>query len=472
MIKTTNGDVAFEHSLDHSVEFFSKAGSLRAPKKGTNGSEETAVALFQKSWITDKELSFKLLLWLRDCRGGAGNRSGFRACLKWLASVEPEYVSLNISAIPAMGRWDDLIALYDTPCEELAIKTWAAAILEDNGLAAKWADRKDIKLISYFKKNVFTSIQKKEPHKYFRKLLAAKTNVVETKMCSKNWNEITYAHVPSLAMSRYSKAFVKNDLERFSSFKERVKTGEEKVHATTLFPHDCVVNALHGDKEMADAQFAALEDYLAGTDKKIMCICDTSGSMGVRLDGASVAQRVHVSMALSLYFSDRLGKENPFYRKFIQFCSESKLTDWSNMTFSQAVNNRHVFNQAVGSTNVKSALDSLLAYGKMFSVSPEHMPNMLLIASDMQFNGGTRDSDIPTVKECVSRWVEAGYNAPTVVYWNLAGFTGQPDTVLSENTILVSGFSPSVMESILKCESNSARDVMLKKLEKYIVISP
>ena len=44
MIKTQNGALTHEHSLDHHVEFFSKAGSLFKNKKSFYGGEESALS--------------------------------------------------------------------------------------------------------------------------------------------------------------------------------------------------------------------------------------------------------------------------------------------------------------------------------------------------------------------------------------------------------------------------------------------
>ena len=70
MIKTHEGGTQYEFSGNHCLEFFSKAGSVydTVKKKDFYGGNETALSLFQKAWATDKETSFKLLLWLRDCR--------------------------------------------------------------------------------------------------------------------------------------------------------------------------------------------------------------------------------------------------------------------------------------------------------------------------------------------------------------------------------------------------------------------
>jgi hypothetical protein len=460
MIKTNEGALQYEHSLDHHLEFFSKAGSLFTKRENFYGNAESALSLFQKCWIVEQEKAMKLLFWLRDCRGGSGNRSGFRECIHWLAENDPVWVNENIHLITETGRWDDLKALEGTDCEDVAFKVWSNAINEGDGLASKWVHRKKDKKLRKF--------MKLSPRE-FRQLLVKNTKVVETQMCSNKWNEIKYKSVPSKAMSLYTNAFNKHDSVRFGEFKNKVKKGEEKIHAGVLFPHDCVRTARNGDKETADLQFDALPNYMEKSDQRIMVLCDSSGSMSSRIAGSIAA--VDVAVGLSLYCSDRLGKENPFYKKFIQFCSEGKLTDWKKYKFSTAINSSRLFNGAIGSTRIDRALNMLLSMGQMFNVTSEQMPNVLLIVSDMQFTQGTHGTDTP-VKSCLKKWKDAGYEVPKVVYWNLAGYAGSPDTTKSKNVGLVSGFSPSILKAVFEGEDFTPIGIMNRAIEKYKVVVP
>ena len=91
--KTHNGGVSHDHSQNHALEFFSKAGSQFTNKKSYYGNESSALDLFKNVWFAgDHNLAMRLLFWLRDPRGGAGNRSGFRECLKWVSETEPKWV--------------------------------------------------------------------------------------------------------------------------------------------------------------------------------------------------------------------------------------------------------------------------------------------------------------------------------------------------------------------------------------------
>jgi hypothetical protein len=487
-ILTNEGSVQYDHSMDHAVEFFSKAGSIFSKKaKGKKpfyANQTSALELFKAVWFAgDQEMAMKLLFWLRDCRGGAGNRSAFRDCLKWLAETDCRWVQSNIGAIPDLGRWDDLRTLKGTDAEAVANDIWAKAIMKKDGLACKWADRTDNHILKILRKEkVVKDIGE------FRRLLAeGRKNVVERKMCSKTWNEIEYPHVPSVAMSRYTKAFAKNDETRFAKFKEKVQKGEVKINAGVLFPHD-LVRTLKGDGdcEIADAQFNALPNWVGDSKLRIMTLCDSSGSMSSDIGGT--VQAIDVSTSLSLYCSDRIPKESPFHRKFIQFCSESKLTDWSGMTFSEAYGcgknqtrspygfgygTGGVFDGACGGTQIDTALDMLLNHAKMFKATNEQMPNMILIISDMQFHGVPGGTEGKTVVEhCLEKWEKAGYDRPKIVYWNVSPCDGSPATVAHKDVGMVSGFSPSILEAIMRAEDFTAKGIMLKKLEKYKVNVP
>jgi len=492
MARTHNNDFAYDSTGNALLEFFSKAGAL-FKKKGTYyGGETNALTLFKSAWVTNNHKSMQLACWLRDCRGGgAGNRSGFRDIIKWLAATEPEWIEANMHMIPALGRWDDLESLMDTSCEKNAMNFWVRAIQDGHQLAAKWAPREDKNKVIFAKMRKVAKMSPKD----FRKLLVKNTNVVETAMCQKDWQDIDYSKVPSVAAARYNNAFKKHDPARYERWKNALEKGvdeegnEVKVNASVLFPHDVLRtlyadlsdsfggfygfsgsrrgDAQYKDSKLANAQFAALPDYMDGTDMRIMAICDFSGSMSTPVSGQIRA--IDVSLGLGLYCSDRLGEKNPFYRKFIPFSDDSRLVDWSKETFSVAAQAHN--DGFCGSTNVRAALDQILDAAKMFKATNEQIPNTLLIISDMQFDQGASDSET-TVETGLRAWEQAGYIPPKVVYWNLAGYSGSPATMTHKDVALVSGFSPSLLKAILGGEDFTPMAILNRAIEKYKVVDP
>ncbi len=500
MIRGHNADPLYAHSGDHHLEFFSKAGSLMHKGKGRKAqkaaatsyygkdTEATALSLFQPMWLSpgleSKALAMRLLFWLRDPRGGAGNRSGFRDCIRWLvqqgATTTDEsgaaWLAVNLMRIPEWGRWDDVAELFGTPLETLASNVWVEAILRKDHLACKWAKVDMVPLQRALKIN----------ERGLRKLIVEpRKTIVERAMCSDDWTQINYSHVPSKAMNMYTKAFRTHDKARFDAYKEALKRGEKgvKINADVLFPHDCLKQH---DTTIAEAQFKALPDFIGATDRRIIVLADRSGSM----DDAVMPgiTREDVCLSLALYCSDRLGKDNPFYRQFLEFQSTPFWVNWKTQSFVDA---RSMYTKSyAGSTNIQAALDSILSAAKTMKVSPSQMPNMLLIISDMQFDRSTQDSNVPrgmtmpysglacegtgktVVEKCMQAWEAAGYARPTIVFWCLAGYAGSPAKLETPNTALVSGFTPAILKSVLSGKQVDPREVMLRAIAKYQVDVP
>jgi len=440
-------------------------------KKGTYyGGESSALDLFKPAFATDKVRAVKLAFWLRDARGGAGNRSGFRSCIKWLAENDSEWIEANLNLVPECGRWDDLITFVDTPVEDAAIAFWARAIADtDNSacaLACKWAPRE--------KKNkvVFAKLRKalRMSPKDFRKHLARYTNVVETAMCSGDWYSIDYNTVPSVAMARNAQAFLKHDSARYDSWRESLtdENSDNKVNASALFPHD-VWRTSQRDAKLANAQFASLPNYMEETNDRIMPIADFSGSMCCTASGEVTCMAV--AQSLALYCSDRVGSDNPFYRKYMPFSGTAKFISWGNKTFTQASREMNCGGY-YGPTNIKSALDKILESAKFFNLTNDQIPTCLLILSDMQFDGGASNGDQTVVEKAMNRWEAEGYSRPRIVYWNLAGYAGSPARGTHENVALVSGFSPSILGSILGGTDFSPMAVLDRAIEKYEIVIP
>jgi hypothetical protein len=73
MTRTGNGDYAYDSTGSALLEFFSKAGSLFTGKQDFYGTSSDAISLFKPAWTTNNYKAMQLAMWVRDCRGGAGN---------------------------------------------------------------------------------------------------------------------------------------------------------------------------------------------------------------------------------------------------------------------------------------------------------------------------------------------------------------------------------------------------------------
>lgn len=84
-------------------------------------SDNDCTKLFYKALTEDETLALKCLFYIRDVRGGQGERRFFRVVLHDLAITRPELVIRNLDNIPEFGRYDDLYCLIGTPVED---KMW------------------------------------------------------------------------------------------------------------------------------------------------------------------------------------------------------------------------------------------------------------------------------------------------------------------------------------------------------------
>ena len=80
-------------------------------RQGREVDDETLFAYCEQAWNENSEHALKMMFYIRDCRGGKGERALFRRMMKWLYNKSPANFNLNLHLIPLYGRWDDVILL-------------------------------------------------------------------------------------------------------------------------------------------------------------------------------------------------------------------------------------------------------------------------------------------------------------------------------------------------------------------------
>ena len=469
-MKTENGMTTNSTSLNACVDLFYTIGAARRMD------EKKLNQLFLAAFLENSDLTMKILFWARDVRGGAGERRAFRTIIKNVAKGSPKALVHNIKHIPEFGRWDDLLEMIDTPLEREALVLIADALTSKNQLCAKWMPRKGYNAA---KVRDFMGLT----HKEYRKTLVNATNVVETKMCSNLWEDIEFSKVPSLAMARYNSAFHKNCNEAFNKFKDDLQNGDTTVNAGAVYPYDIIkslpspfyVNEF--DDTVAQAQWDSLENYMEGSDKKILPVVDTSGSMGVSVSGSTTA--LDVAVSLGMYISER--NEGAFKDAFITFSEHPELQYVPNGTLLEKVSSLKSANWGMN-TNLQATFELILETAKKNSISADEMPDTLLILSDMQFDRCTgtgrginrSESDWnPTVFDMIElMYTQADYKMPNIVFWNLRTSNGVPVSFDKNDTALISGFSPSIMKHVLGSEEFNPEAIMLETIssDRYTII--
>jgi len=215
-------------------------------------------------------------------------------------------------------------------------------------------------------------------------------------------------------------------------------------------------------------QWEALENFVG--DANVLPLVDVSGSMGVGVGNnfASKVTCLDVAVSLGLYLADKnVGK---FKDTFLTFSGSPELLHLKGnivQKCQQMVKSNWDMN-----TDLVKAMDKILKTAVEGNVSQEEMPQMLLILSDMQFDQCARFDD--SAMQMITRKFEAaGYNVPTIVFWNLRAADNVPAKFDQRGVALISGFSPSIMKAVLSgdTEQFTPEGIMLKAVmsDRYAV---
>ena len=448
--RTENGMKARKSTASACVDLFYKIGASRG--KNITGD-------FTAAYVENSDVALRIAQWARDVRGGAGERQLFRDILVHLEKRDPDAALALLRKVPEVGRWDDIFVFTNPDLKSAAYTMLGDALRAKNGLAAKWTPRKG-KIAAEVR--AFFGMTPKQ----YRKSLVGMTTVVETQMCANDWDNINFSHVPSVASRNYKKAFGRHT-PAFAEYVAKLVSGDKtvKVNASAIFPHDVLKGVIGSycaklDKTETDhivAQWDALPNYVG--DASIMPIVDVSGSMSTPAGKNTSVTCMDVSVSLGLYLADK--NKGVFKDTFLTFSDKPELvTLKGNIVQKVAQMSSSDWEM---STNLHAAMDKILSVAVKGSVPAADMPKMLLILSDMQFNQCAHYDD--TAMQMIERkFTDAGYTVPQIVFWNLKSSDNVPVAADKSGAALVSGFSPSIMTSLLAAdmEQFTPEGIMLK----------
>jgi len=449
--RTLNGMKARKSTANACVDLFYAIGASRG---------KNIIPQFTAAYVENADLALRIVQWARDVRGGSGEREIFRQVLTHLENTNPADAARLLVKVPELGRWDDLFVFKTQPLKSQAFTMLGDALRARNGLAAKWTPRKGDTAVEIRK---FFGMTPKQ----YRKSLVNMTTVVETQMCSGSWDSINYSHVPSVAHSRYKKAFGRHGTT-YAEYIAKLVKGEAgvKINANAIFPHDVLKGRIGGygstkwsktELDVIEAQWNALPNYVG--DASVLPLVDVSGSMTCAAGQKGTTTCLEIAVSLGLYFADK--NRGAFKDCMLTFSDKPQL-----VRLKGAINEK--IDQMVStdwgmSTNLHAAFDVILKTAVDNSVAPADMPATLIIFSDMQFNACVQNDD--SAMEMIERKFEAaGYALPKVVFWNLNAGSNVPVKFDKKGTALVSGFSPAIAASVLGADPDAftPEAIMLK----------
>ena len=464
---TENGAIAMESTGSKVYDLFALGGAYRTR------SEEDCILLFKNAFEEDKTLALKALFYLRDCRGGQGERRFFRICFKWLAIQHPEVANNLFYLLPEYGRWDDLFVLFDTSLQDNMLNFIIWQLTKDMlsldkenqavSLLAKWlpsenAHSKEGKIRAAIIRN-FIGCTPKE----YRKMLSElreRINVLERLMSAGRWDEIKFDKIPSKAGLVYRNAFARRDIIA-QKYREFVQNKNTKVNADTLYPYEVVEKAIGAmsydgwynygyeykfddiERAMINKYWENLPDYLEGKDPSMLCVIDTSGSM--------YGRPINIAISLGLYCAERM--TGPFANKYISFSSRPQLIKTEGMDFCDKVQRIYRTNLCEN-TDLPAVFDLLLQTALKKGVKKSDLPETIVVISDMEIDymsarrGWTEENTVTEMEKIRKKWAFYGLKLPKLVYWNV---NARNNTILDKgpNVSFVSGSSPVIFKQVL-----------------------
>lgn len=536
--RTENGDLAYKSTGSACLDFFSLCGGMRRngcgkPKNcsrnffnglllntGCQQPYTDLDKLFAKAYAENPVVAIKILFYMRNIRGGLGERNSFRVLLKELAKFYPEMAKQIVYAVPEFGRWDDLLVLLDTPVKDDAIALIKSQIEKDKKAMDKG---KEVSLLGKWLPSINTSSKESVARAKiimaalgmkaveYRKLCSAlrkEIKILEDNLRRKDYT-FDYSKQPSQAMLRYKKAFMRNDEERYKSFlnkvveqAEKLARGEEipeeervKLNTKTLYPYQIVGPFMkYGINQMDEGQALSLEASWKALDRgsfdsKTIVVRDGSGSM-YRGDGESAP--ISIATSLALFFAEQL--TGPYKNSFITFSENPQLIQIPENcdTLKKKLNYIHKFDE-VANTDIGKVYELILDVAKSGNVPKEEMIERVLIISDMEFDAAVTISDtaanervkslseasldrsycptnVSTFEFYKKEFEAAGYELPEIVFWNVeARDTHLPVTMNEKGVKLVSGASANIFADVVSGDLKvvTPYEFMLQILEPY-----
>ena len=483
--RTENGALAHRTTNSAVYDMFAMGAAYRSR------SDEDVILLFKNAFEEDETLALKCLFYIRDCRGGQGERRFFRVCIKWLAENYPNRIRDLVQYLPEYGRYDDLFELFDTDLENDVINLIKTQLSEDmashkNGISliAKWLPSENASSARTIAKAKKIRNALGVTSKDYRKMLSKlreKIKVLERLMSANRWEEIEFDKIPSKAGLIYKNAFARRDIiaKKYEAF---AKDKNTTVNAGTLYPYEVVAKAIQNgyrkpnfsdtDRAIINKYWENLPDYLNGKDCSMMCVVDTSGSM----TGYGAAAPINVAISLGMYCAERIGE--PFKNHYISFSRTPQLIKVEGIDFIDKVQRIYRTNLCEN-TDLPAVFDLLLQIARQPGVKKSDIPKTIVVISDMEIDSGTYDwknskpwttgSAATEMEKIRQKWELFGLELPKLVYWNVEA---RHNTILDAgpNVSFVSGMSPVIFKQVLT--GKTGYDLMLEALmaERYNVI--
>jgi len=362
-------------------------------------------------------------------------------------------------------------------------------------LAGKWAPREksnnngwlhELLAIDFFSHYLHTAKTHESKEKAvvkakmdYRKILTTLNShlkTVQVMQCSKRWSEINPEEQTSITMFKQKRAFLnktkKNEerssdpdritcADNFNAFIEKAINNEVKVKGKRVSMSDFTKEARDLFVCLTDNKSVKKNPQISFLDAQWVNNSEQTGQLGnmiamVDTSGSMHGDPINAAVALGI----RVAEKSLLGKRVMTFDESPK---WVNLErcdgFTECV--KEVINSSWGmSTNFYSALNMILEAIVQKKLHANVVKDMVLaIFSDMQIDQADASyvSRRTMSEEIARKYAEAGikvcgipYAPPHILFWNLRSTDGFPTVSTQNNTSMLSGFSPALLNTF--CE--------------------
>jgi Mg-chelatase subunit ChlD len=452
---------------------------------------------------------FVMCFQTRDCRGGKGERTlAFKFFVR-LFDTYPEVCLATVHLFPEFGSWKDMLQLLTLTTNDMlqnkVLDLYSTQLKADYteatkpvdaasavpyhpklSLAAKYSPSEGKEfatahpdLFKKFLEKLFPKCpsEKGLQQRLYRKMktaINAKLATIEVMMCDDRFEDINMSSVPSVAMKKYRKAFLNEDLKsgeirhpdnegrmaaRDNLLEAAASTDPKKsIKGGQLTPADIAKQFMRpeysgsaqrlsdAEKQVLFAQWDDMRSKVAGKGRPVVPVADVSGSMaGVPMENA-VALSILLSEVTIDAFRDRV----------ITFHEKPTWVDLSKATtLEQKVHTVQAAPWGM-STNMHAVFLLIVDVVRKNRLTADQVPD-LAIFTDMQFDTAFGAGHMTHLELVTKMFHDLGMELhgvpmerPRITFWNLRATTGAPATGNAKNVMMLSGFSQSLLKYVLE----------------------
>ncbi|MGG7143241.1 DUF2828 family protein [Clostridium nigeriense] len=481
LYKISNIDIDIT-CIDYIFEFLNDIDYLRV------ASEERIILSFKPIFYSDKLLGIKFLFFIRDIRGGLGERRIFRVLLRFLGENETDILMNNLHLISLYGRWDDYYSLFETPLESNVINIFKKQLQKDinteyPSTLAKWLKSENTSSKRTKALATKTKLLLGYSSKEYRILLTdlrKKSNLVENNIRTSNYRDINYDNISPSVLMKYKKAFLRNDKENFLKIKNNLFIENKlflenidniffnkniknisNINLINYFPNTINNNIIINSNNIENNRMILnlCNNEILKIIENIENLEDTFIINGIEKGeiNKNYKEIKVLIKAMLLYKKINFNAFKDYYLyynktpKFKKIDEENLFSHLCNLFFYYTNDN----------INFNNGMDLIL-----FTLIKKNFEKSFSPKSILFIYNNENDLKFDNIDEINEKWIKAGYEMPKIKLWNLNNFNENFYIKKHDKFIIINGYSKNIWSFLLGCKEINRTKFLINKFDK------